>query len=324
MVSVVLPSYNHARYLRGSMQSVLDQTYTDWELIVLDDQSQDESVKVAKSFDDPRIRVIENAENLGTYATQNRGIELAEGDWIAILNSDDRWLPRKLAVQIGLLESHAECAFCYSRGQIIDDDDLAWDEQNHHRDYPEESVHDLRPYLLDVNQVMASGLVFRKGLIWFRTDFRYCGDWMAAWQLACAGPAAFATEVLTEWRQHPDNSSKQLEKTIVEEVFMRTMLLRESTSQVGSKLWKRKRAACALDLCAHWLLLGRTAEARSACSIALREGTSAQKQTAAKRSLATLLPRDAAIARMWPSLDPKEFEGLGEKALQMIASPPTR
>lgn len=95
LVTVVLPSYNHAAWLGETIGSVLAQTMPRWELLVIDDGSRDDSVAVARSFVDPRIQVLPQA-NAGADAAINRGLGLATAPYTAIINSDDRWRPRRL------------------------------------------------------------------------------------------------------------------------------------------------------------------------------------------------------------------------------------
>jgi len=97
-VSVVIPTYNHARFLGRALQSVLDQTYTNWEAIVIDNHSQDNTDEVVDSFRDPRITLLKIHNNGVIAASRNMGIRAAKGEWIAFLDSDDWWTPNKIQV----------------------------------------------------------------------------------------------------------------------------------------------------------------------------------------------------------------------------------
>ena len=88
-ISVVTASYNYQDYIKEAIQSVLNQTYHDWELIIVDDCSTDNSVEVIKSYKDDRIKLFVNEKNLGLKETVKRGIEKASGEWIVFLESDD-------------------------------------------------------------------------------------------------------------------------------------------------------------------------------------------------------------------------------------------
>jgi glycosyltransferase involved in cell wall biosynthesis len=102
-VSVVLPVFNRAATIRGAMQSVLRQTWPDFELIVVDDGSTDGTPEAAAGVADPRIRLVANPGNLGAAAARNTGIRAARGAWVAFQDSDDEWLPLKLEKQMARL-----------------------------------------------------------------------------------------------------------------------------------------------------------------------------------------------------------------------------
>src|SRR4051812_39965043 len=138
-VSVIIPSYNHASFLREAMQAVLDQTYEDWELIVVDDCSPDDSYELAQAYRDPRIRVYRNEVNLHTYPTQSRGLDLANGECVAILSSDDMWGKAKLERQGAALDAAAEASFSYTRG-VATDETLAPKEDPPHINLPSEPL----------------------------------------------------------------------------------------------------------------------------------------------------------------------------------------
>lgn len=104
-VSVIIPAYNRAPTLRAALDSVRQQDYQDWELIVVDDGSSDGTAAVADSLGDSRVRVIRHEVNRGASAARNTGIRSARGRYIAFLDSDDAWLPGKLSAQVAVLES---------------------------------------------------------------------------------------------------------------------------------------------------------------------------------------------------------------------------
>ena len=105
-VSVVIPTYNRAHLVGRAIQSVLNQTYQDFELIIVDDASTDNTEEMVKSIDDERLRYIRHEENSGTsVAPRNTGIKAARGEYIAFLDSDDEWLPQKLEKQIDKFNS---------------------------------------------------------------------------------------------------------------------------------------------------------------------------------------------------------------------------
>ena len=117
MVSVVMPCYNGADFISETIDSVLAQTYENWELLIIDDGSSDNSLEIVKSYaaTDPRIRPISQA-NAGSAAARNNGIKQARGQYIALLDSDDLWLPEFLESQITFMKS--KNASIRSRAQI--------------------------------------------------------------------------------------------------------------------------------------------------------------------------------------------------------------
>jgi glycosyltransferase involved in cell wall biosynthesis len=119
-VSVVVPTYNRAALLRRAVRSVLAQTFTDYELIVVDDGSTDDTEEVLREFSDRRMRVVRSEINQGAPQARNRGIEAARGEWVAFLDSDDEWLPQRLEVQMDLLarQSPGQAAVGYCQCQV--------------------------------------------------------------------------------------------------------------------------------------------------------------------------------------------------------------
>ena len=112
-VSVLIPSYNTARYIREAIDSVLAQDYPNKEVIVIDDGSTDETIDILGEYGSV-IKVLQQ-QNQGAAVARNRGIEAAQGDYIAFLDSDDVWLPGKLSTQIAYLEAHPDIGLIYSR-----------------------------------------------------------------------------------------------------------------------------------------------------------------------------------------------------------------
>lgn len=120
LVSVVMSVYNGEKYLREAIDSILSQTFTDFEFIIINDGSTDDTLKIIKSYKDPRIVLI-SRKNLGLVASLNEGINLASGKYIARQDADDVSLPQRLSKQVEYLKLHEKCAVVGSRIQEIDD-----------------------------------------------------------------------------------------------------------------------------------------------------------------------------------------------------------
>jgi len=122
MFSVVIPVHNKAPHVARSIQSVLDQTYKNFEMIIINDASTDDSMDEVSKFDDPRIRVFQrNEPGPGGYAARNLGIEKANAEWIAFLDADDVWLSEKLAKQICYIKEAKENIVGLATGSYIFD-----------------------------------------------------------------------------------------------------------------------------------------------------------------------------------------------------------
>jgi glycosyltransferase involved in cell wall biosynthesis len=120
-VSVVMANYNYARFIRGAIESVLAQTMTDFELIVVDDGSTDDSREVIESYlVEPRVR-FRPVEHVGQAAAKNAGIEWARGPLIAFVDADDLWHPEKLARQVALFDADPSLGVVYTRRRLIDE-----------------------------------------------------------------------------------------------------------------------------------------------------------------------------------------------------------
>lgn len=117
LVSIIMPSYNTAEYIAASIESVIQQSYANWELIIVDDCSTDHSVEVIRGFRDSRIILLQNETNSGAAVSRNYGLREAKGKWIAFLDSDDLWVPDKLEKQLRFMINH-NYAFTYTDYRI--------------------------------------------------------------------------------------------------------------------------------------------------------------------------------------------------------------
>jgi succinoglycan biosynthesis protein ExoO len=104
LVSVIIPAYNTEAYLARAIKSALNQTLSDIEVIVVDDASTDNTVKVAQSFSDPRLKLLQNSQNLGAGGARNRALREARGQWVAVLDSDDWYAPGRLKKLVQIAE----------------------------------------------------------------------------------------------------------------------------------------------------------------------------------------------------------------------------
>jgi glycosyltransferase involved in cell wall biosynthesis len=218
-VSVIIPNYNHARFLRRRIDSVLRQTYQDFELILLDDCSTDESRSILlEHADDPRVRIEFNEKNSGgTFKQWNKGVRLARGEYVWIAESDDYAEERLLDRLVAILRNEPTVTFAYCRSNRIYDDDRqdgfvdfylagresrCW-EQDIFFDGPELCGE----YFVHGNAVPnASAVVFRRA-VYSRVggadeSFRLCGDWKLWAAMAFEGNVAYLGAPLNYFRSH--------------------------------------------------------------------------------------------------------------------------
>ncbi len=207
-VSVIMPVYNGARFLAPAIRSILAQTYPDWELLVIDDGSQDDSRAIAAGFDDPRIRVLVNGVNRGLVHTRNRGLDEATGRYVAFLDSDDIARPRRLEKQIHHLEHHPELGGIGAWVQPIDADSTPspylWKLPG--------SAAITRSLLLFRGQFNTSAFTCRTELarrIRFRDEIALAEDYDFYIRLADAANLCNLDDVLIECRIHSGNTTRQ-------------------------------------------------------------------------------------------------------------------
>lgn len=122
LVSILMLTYNRANYIGEAISSVLEQTYTNWELVIIDDGSTDKTAQIIASFNEPRIQYIKHQHNAGLYTRRRESIELANGQYIAVLDSDDKWAHKeKLAKQVDFLEENPEHILVGTFTKLIND-----------------------------------------------------------------------------------------------------------------------------------------------------------------------------------------------------------
>jgi len=218
-VSVIVPNYNHSRYLRKRIDSILDQSYQDFEVILLDDCSTDNSREILTAYaDDSRISIEFNAKNSGsTFKQWNKGVRLAKGKYVWIAESDDYADQCLLERLVAVLERDSAIAFAYCRSRAVMDDGQVkgfvdsylegLDGQRWKADYIGDGDEECRNYFVACNTVPnASAVVFRKGIYdsvgGADETLRVCGDWKVWAGMAHTRKLAYICEPLNYYRFH--------------------------------------------------------------------------------------------------------------------------
>ena len=203
-VSVCIPVYNGSAYIAESINSVLAQTYEDFNLIVCDNCSTDNTEEIVRSFSDPRLTYIRNTKNLGLVGNSNRCLDLAKGEYVCILHHDDVMLPENLERKIRLLDEHPEVGFVHSNLIVIDSDGEVFAENIWHedsrRDYIEDGQTVFRRFLdnLPLGTSIFIGAVLARRSCYehiggFNSELPHCTDsemWMRMllfYDVACIG-----------------------------------------------------------------------------------------------------------------------------------------
>lgn len=233
IVSVVVPNYNHARFLRRRLDSILAQTFQDFELLLLDDCSTDESRSTLREYaNDPRVRLDFNDANSGsTFKQWNKGVRLAQGKYVWLAESDDYSDPRFLERLVALLDADPEVMIAYCRSWRVSDNDAgagtgsdagssnanprefayplldAPDLPRWSADFCADGTEECRRYFVIANLVRnASSAVFRKAAYeevgGADESLRLCGDWKLWASIALRGKMAYVSDPLNYYRLH--------------------------------------------------------------------------------------------------------------------------
>jgi glycosyltransferase involved in cell wall biosynthesis len=245
LVSVIIPTYNHAQFLQAAIQSVIGQTFTDWEVVVVNNYSEDNTIEVVASFDDPRIRLVNFRNNGIIAASRNYGIDLAKGRYIAFLDSDDVWYPDKLRFCVEAISGQAD-AVCH--GEIWVKEGAAPHEVYYG---PRERLSYLS-LLYDGNCLSTSAMVVRKSAInkvgGFSENptFVTAEDYELWLRLAKAGCVfTLIKKILGEYRIHGGNQSKVALRNYYAEVAVIEAHLASIGKEEGRRLRARRRFSLA-------------------------------------------------------------------------------
>lgn len=203
-VSVVMPVYNGGKYLHEAIESILAQTFTDFEFIVIDDGSTDNSYDIAAAFSDGRIRLVRQESNLGLVSALNLGLILARGEYVARMDADDISLPERLLIQVDFMDANPAVGVCGSWLQVFSSTDrTAW--------YSPISHNEIYARLLFESALFHPTVFMRKSFldahnILYKSDFRTAEDY-ELWS-RCITLCRFANigKVLLHYRSHDNNA----------------------------------------------------------------------------------------------------------------------
>lgn len=205
-VSVLMPAYNSAEYIKEAIESILEQTYTDFEFLIINDGSTDSTVDIINQFEDDRIKLIHNTENKGLIYSLNYGLELAQGKYIARMDADDIAFGTRLEKQVAFLESNSDISILGTAFVF-----MGTSFEIHHPNYNDE----IRIKLLDDVAFAHPTVMMRRGVIKsknirYNADYTHIEDYRF-WVEAAIKNVEMANldEVLLQYRQHPKQVSTQ-------------------------------------------------------------------------------------------------------------------
>ena len=246
LVSIVIPTYNHAPLLHRAIESIRAQTFTHWKAIIVNNFSTDDTVSVVKSFSDNRIQLIDFANNGVIAASRNKGIELADGTYVAFLDSDDTWFPEKLEMCVGVLEKGADLV-CHGE---------YWVGQHGSRRQVEYGPKNRSTYaklLYRGNRISTSATVVRRSILMACKGFDESPalisteDYDLWMRIAQTTPRLeFIKQPLGEYHLHESNVSGNIKKHLAAELAVLTKHFPQSKRSVTEIIRQRKRIGIAL------------------------------------------------------------------------------
>jgi glycosyltransferase involved in cell wall biosynthesis len=251
-VSVIIPTYNAMTYLSETVESVLRQTYPDFELLIIDDGSSDQTVQWISQLVDSRVRLIPQT-NQGVAVARNTGIAKAQGEYVAFLDHDDLWEPTKLEKQVRYLEDNPAVGLVHTWMVLVDQCGKSTG-----RVISSNAEGDVWKQLLERNTIASSSVMVRRccfetvGVFSPSRDLYTVEDWEMWVRIASRYPFAVIKKPLLSWRQHANNGSKnwrameQAYALVIEKAF---------DSAPSELLYLKQRSYGHANLCLAWRVL---------------------------------------------------------------------
>lgn len=282
-VTVAIPSYNGAPFIGEAIASVLAQTFTDFELLIVDDASQDETIAVIRQFDDPRICLRQNPRRLGLVGNWNACLRQARGEYLCLFHHDDRMRPRFLERCVGVLEQHPCVGYVFTAARWMDEQG-----KTIYKYYPPQQdwVRNGQEFFQELvcgNSIIASGVVVRRAAYErvgaFDARLRYSVDWEMWLRLARHFDVGFLAEPLVERREHARTESRQFfgvagrdlrEQLAALRIAFDTLPREARELRSSYRMARQAAAARALQMARHLLVRVSRYKARPYVRLALR------------------------------------------------------
>jgi glycosyltransferase involved in cell wall biosynthesis len=260
-VTVYIPTYNRSGMLKEAIESVLAQSFEDFELIISDNASEDETEAIVKSFNDRRIIYLRNDRNIGSQKNWQRCLSLSKGRYITILSDDDQMMPGNLALKVEVLSKNEQVGLVHSKYHLINDEGTIIKYNTNWRHGPdrdcdmiERGLDVVEKMLLTFNIINPSTVMFKREcyerLGGFSKRLKLTDDWEYWMHIACYYDVAFLAKPLINWRVHAGSLTSQLAidqnnmrtpLVILEEVKTRRLILQKHPGKISYRNHLRKR-----------------------------------------------------------------------------------
>ena len=209
LVSIVMPVYNAGKFLRTSLESILNQTYTNWELVAVDDGSQDNSLAILKEYanQDKRIRIYKQPRNLGVSKTANSALKQVHGTLIARMDADDVMKPERIAKQVLFLQKNPDVVTVGGQCQLIDENGKVIGNKSFPLD--NQAIYKMMYQAMPVQQptLMINKKLLPDNFIWYEKEFTTAEEVDLLFRLFQYGKIANLPDVILEYRIHQNNVS---------------------------------------------------------------------------------------------------------------------
>ena len=232
-VTVLMAVFNGEKYLSEAIESILNQSYRDFEFLIIDDASTDCSKDIIKGYQDPRIRLVENDKNIGLTKTLNKGLALSKTEFIARLDADDVSHSHRLEMQVKYLDRHQDISILGTQIRVVDQNGKVLAGKEHHR--PESEIATTW-YLLFGNPFVHSSVMFRRKVICeslggYDEIYRYNQDFELWSRLLVDHKGGNVNQVLVDFRSNPNSITRQRTPAMVKtwkKTFENNVLIQKS------------------------------------------------------------------------------------------------
>jgi|TARA_B100000315_G_scaffold247651_1_gene276658 glycosyltransferase involved in cell wall biosynthesis len=260
--------YNGEKYLRESIESILKQTFIDFVFLIINDGSTDASREIILSYNDPRIRLIENDENIGLASSLNKGLDIAEGKYIARMDADDISMPNRLEEQVNFMNGNPEVGVCGTTAHFIDSKGkvlhLGYNGKVMCRDEDMKAQLLFRPCFLHPTVIYRSKLLRGNGIIYEVVHGRYSQDYHLWYRLSTLCEFANISSVLFQYRVHDKqvnkskkndqfSSANNIRRIVLEEFLGRKIVESEKVKHTRISVAQHSSSLSEIDEAEDWL-----------------------------------------------------------------------